>query len=196
MTPTEEVFAVFARRGAGAYFGESVSMTDHMLQAAHLARLESAGPYLVLAALLHDVGHLLEDAPHDPADWTADARHEEMGGRWLAQRFPAGVSEPVRLHVPAKRYLCATDPGYCAELSSASLVTLELQGGPMNAVEIARFVTERFWESAVRVRRWDDRGKIAGLKTPALAAYAALISRLTISDTNLSIDKNLSKSVG
>ena len=196
MTTAEEVLAVFAKRGIGAYFGESVSMTEHMLQAAWFAQNEAAAPSLVLAALLHDVGHLVEEVPDDLADWTEDAHHEEVGSRWLAQRFPASVSEPVRLHVPAKRYLCAIDHGYFSLLSPASVVTLEMQGGPMDAAEIARFESEPHWRDAVRVRRWDDRGKIVGQTTPDLASYAGLIEQLTVSDGELSIDKNLSKSVG
>ncbi len=93
-------------------------MTEHMLQAAYFAQAEAAPAALVIAALLHDVGHLIESVPDDIADWTTDARHEEAGGRWLAQRFPASVSEPVRLHVPAKRYLCATDECLLCEAQS------------------------------------------------------------------------------
>src|SRR5262249_20306933 len=117
MTVAGEVFALFERRGTAAYFGEHVSMTDHSLQAAFFAREESAPRALVLAALLHDIGHLVEDVPDDLAEWTSDAHHEEVGARWLAQRFRADVSEPVRLHVAAKRYLCATDSNYVAMLS-------------------------------------------------------------------------------
>src|ERR1700688_4757616 len=133
MSIQEEVFTLFARRGAGAYCGERVSMTEHALQAAYFAQREGAPPTLVLAALLHDIGHLIEDVPDDIADWTTDIRHEELGGHWLAKRFAAEVSEPVRLHVPAKRYLCATDTGYFDKLSAASVVTLQLQGGPLTA---------------------------------------------------------------
>ncbi len=137
MTTIEQVAALFQRRGAEAYFGEPVSMTYHALQAAHFAQAEDAPSALVLAALLHDIGHLLDDVPANIADWTVDARHEEVGGRWLARRFGPEVSEPVRLHVPAKRYLCATDAGYFAKLSAASVVTLGLQGGPMTAEALA-----------------------------------------------------------
>ena len=175
MSVIEEVLAVYRERGAGAYFGESVSMTEHGLQAAFFAQAESAPPELVVAALLHDVGHLIEDVPGDIADWTIDAHHEQIGSRWLASRFPAAVSEPVRLHVPAKRYLLATDARYFARLSPASVITLKLQGGPMAAHEVAQFETERFYREAVRVRQWDDQGKVAGLKTPALSDYSALI---------------------
>lgn len=85
----------------------------------------------------------------------------------------------MRLHVAAKRYLCATDAGYFAKLSPASVHTLKLQGGPMSAPEVAQFESERYFTAAVRVRRWDDAGKVAGLKTPRLAAYATLIAGAT-----------------
>ena len=130
MTLADEITAFFGRRGATAYFGEPVSMTEHSLQAAYFAQANAAPPALVIAALLHDVGHLIDDVPDDLEDWKIDARHEEVGSRWLASRFPPAVSEPVRLHVPAKRYLCATESAYFAKLSDASVVTLKLQGVP------------------------------------------------------------------
>jgi phosphonate degradation associated HDIG domain protein len=175
MNVTDKILALYQERGAEAYFGESVSMAEHGLQAAYFAQYSGAPPALVLAALLHDVGHLIEDVPSDLADWTTDARHEEVGSRWLAERFGPEVSEPVRLHVPAKRYLLAIDAGYFAKLSPASIVTLKLQGGPMAAHEVAKFETERFYKEAVRVRQWDDQGKVQGLATPALSDYRALI---------------------
>jgi phosphonate degradation associated HDIG domain protein len=178
MSVADEIFAMFARRGADAYFGERVSITEHMLQAAFFARAEAAPPSLIVAALLHDIGHLLEDVPEDIADWTEDAHHEAVGGRWLAQRFGPQISEPVRLHVPAKRYLCATDPDYFAKLSPASVITLELQGGPMSKREAEQFEAEGFHADAVRVRRWDDQGKISGLATPQLADYRALLNEM------------------
>lgn len=178
MTLVGEILAVYAARGAGAYFGERVSMSEHALQAAHFAQAERAPEALILAALLHDVGHLLEDVPEAIEDWRTDARHEEVGARWLARRFGPEVSEAVRLHVPAKRYLCATDGAYFGMLSPASVHTLRLQGGPMQPAEIARFEQERFHREAVRVRRWDDQGKVAGLKTAALGDYAAMIQTL------------------
>ena len=175
MTVLEEILQLYGDRGDGAYFGESVSMTEHGLQAAHFARAAGAPSSLIVAALLHDVGHLVEDVPDDLADWTTDAAHERIGADWLARRFPPAVSEPVRLHVPAKRYLLATDPAYLANLSPASVITLKLQGGPMSPEEAARFETERFNREAVLVRRCDDRGKVAGLKTAGLADYRAMI---------------------
>jgi [1-hydroxy-2-(trimethylamino)ethyl]phosphonate dioxygenase len=179
MKVAEEILAIYAARGAGAYFGERVSMTEHALQTAYFAQQANAPESLIVAALLHDIGHLLAPVPDAIADWTADAHHEAIGARWLAQRFPAGISEPVRLHVAAKRYLCATDARYFAQLSPASVHTLKLQGGPMSAPEVAQFESERYFTAAVRVRRWDDAGKVAGLKTPQLAAYATLIAGAT-----------------
>jgi [1-hydroxy-2-(trimethylamino)ethyl]phosphonate dioxygenase len=178
MSVADEIFALFERRGSEAYFGESVSMTEHALQTAHAAQLECAPAPLVVAALLHDVGHLVEDVPDDIADWTVDARHEEVGARWLALRFGPEVHQPVRLHVPAKRYLCAVDPHYVARLSPASVRTLELQGGPMSPAEAAAFEKEPFFQEAVRVRRWDDEGKHVGLTTRRLAEYRPLIEAL------------------
>jgi [1-hydroxy-2-(trimethylamino)ethyl]phosphonate dioxygenase len=180
MTVVEEILALYQDRGSGAYFGECVSMTEHGLQAAFFAQAAAAPPALVVAALLHDIGHLVEEVPDDLADWTRDAVHERVGGQWLARRFPPEVSEPVRLHVPAKRYLLATDREYFAKLSPASVVTLKLQGGPMSLQEAARFEAERFHKQAVLVRRCDDQGKVAGLKTPRLADYGTMIEELAL----------------
>ncbi len=180
MSVTEQILAIFQEGGSSAYFGESVSMTEHALQAAYFARAAAAPPALIVAALLHDIGHLVDDVPSDIADWTTDAHHERVGSRWLATRFRPEVSEPVRLHVPAKRYLLATDAKYFAKLSPASVITLRLQGGPMAVHEVAQFETEPYCKEAVRVRQWDDQGKVAGLKTPSLGDYRALIESLAI----------------
>jgi len=175
MSVFEEILIIYESRGSSAYFGEAVSMTEHALQAAHFARREEAPVELVVAALLHDIGHLLEPAPADIGDWKIDARHEQVGSRWLAARLRPEVAEAVRLHVPAKRYLCAADSGYLAQLSAASVVTLGLQGGPMSAAELSAFEREPYHREALRVRRWDDQGKLVGLKTAALRDYRALV---------------------
>ncbi|HEY2683390.1 MAG TPA: HD domain-containing protein [Steroidobacteraceae bacterium] len=180
MDIVEEIAALFSVRGKETYFGEPVSMREHSLQAAHFAGLAHAPENLVLAALLHDVGHLVVSVPDDLADWTEDAHHEEVGARWLVARFPPSVSEPVRLHVPAKRYLCAVSPEYFDRLSDASKVTLNLQGGPMNDAEVRRFKEQPYHREAVRVRLCDDQGKVAGLVTQALEDYLPLIRRLAL----------------
>lgn len=174
-----QILDIYERGGGSAYFGEAVSMTEHGLQAAHFARAALAADALVLAALLHDIGHLIEEVPADIADWSHDARHEVSGSRWLARHFGPEVSEPVRLHVPAKRYLCATDGDYFSKLSSASVVTLKLQGGSMSATEVAAFEQEPYHRQAVQVRRCDDQGKVAGLKVASLTEYRDLIERFT-----------------
>jgi phosphonate degradation associated HDIG domain protein len=176
MTVMDEIDAIFLKRGHDTY-GESISVTEHSLQAAHFAKEAAASPALIVAALLHDVGHLIDHVPRDIADWTRDAQHECLGSLWLSRRFPPEVFEPVRLHVSAKRYLLATDPAYFTQLSPASVVTLKLQGGPMTADEVAAFETEAFHEDAVRLRRWDDAGKVAGLETCGFGDYRALIDQ-------------------
>jgi phosphonate degradation associated HDIG domain protein len=178
MSISQEIDAIYERGGASAYFGEAVSVAEHCLQAAYFAQAAGAPDALVIAALLHDIGHLVGGAPDDLAEWTEDAHHELIGGGWLARRFGPEIAEPVRLHVPAKRYLCATDSGYFDKLSAASVVTLKLQGGPMTEPEIAAFEAKPYWREAIRVRQWDDEGKVAGLRTPDFSSYAALIDRL------------------
>jgi phosphonate degradation associated HDIG domain protein len=180
MSPYAEISALFAARGGSNYFGETISTTQHALQAAYFARQAQAPDALVLAALLHDIGHLIEAAPDDLAEWTNDAQHEAVGGRWLAHHFAPEVSEPVRLHVPAKRYLCATDASYYRNLSAASRVTLRLQGGPMSIEQANHFAAEPFHQDAIRVRRWDDAGKVPGLATPELRDYAYLIEKMHV----------------
>jgi [1-hydroxy-2-(trimethylamino)ethyl]phosphonate dioxygenase len=162
---------MFAVAGKAAYYGEEVSQTEHALQTAH--RAVKAGPddELVVAALLHDVGHLLRSLPEDAAHHGIDDAHEEIGAAWLEQHFGPAVSLPVRLHVPAKRYLCAVDPRYQASLSAASLLSLRLQGGPMLPDEVRLFEQGLHFEAAVALRRWDDAAKVPGLVVPGLEAY-------------------------
>lgn len=180
MSVIDEILSLYAARGSAAYFGEAVSMTEHALQAAHFAELEGAGEVVIAAALLHDIGHLIAKVPDDIADWHVDARHEATGARWLGDRFGPDVAEPVRLHVKAKRYLCATDPTYFSQLSPASVLTLRLQGGPMSAEEVAAFEAERGYRDAIAVRLCDDRGKVPGLPTRRLEDYRERLRSLAI----------------
>jgi phosphonate degradation associated HDIG domain protein len=175
MNLADELLQIYERRGAESYFGESVSVTEHALQAAHFAEIEAAPAALIVASLLHDIGHLIDPPPEQIDDWAGDAHHEIGGARWLSARFGAAVSEPVRLHVAAKRYLCASDPGYMQKLSPASVKTLRLQGGSMSSAEIRSFEAEPHHREAVLLRRWDDRAKIAGFATADLRHYLPLI---------------------
>ena len=164
----DEIFSLFADRGDSEYGGENVTQIEHALQCAALATAEGASDSLVTAALLHDMGHLLHDLPDDAPDHGIDDVHERLGAAWLAKRAPASVVEPVRLHVEAKRYLCAVDSAYFGRLSNSSRVSLELQGGPMSASEVNAFESNPHWQDAVRLRRWDDEAKIVGAVTPSL----------------------------
>jgi [1-hydroxy-2-(trimethylamino)ethyl]phosphonate dioxygenase len=177
----EEIVDLYARKG-GASYGEGVSLTEHGLQAAQLAEQEGQGAPMIVAALLHDIGHLLHDFPEDIADQGIDSQHESLASAWLSQYFPKEVSEPVRLHVAAKRFLCATVPGYFADLSPASVQSLELQGGQMSADESKAFMAEPFMGPALRLRRWDDLAKVAGLKTPDFAHYKPAIAAVLEQD--------------
>jgi len=178
MNVVDEIFDLFARRGGEAYFGEPVSQLEHALQTAMQAEQADASDALIIAALLHDIGHLLHKLPEDIADQGIDAKHERIGGGWLAKHFSSAVAEPVRLHVTAKRYLCAADAAYQARLSPASIQSLALQGGVMDAEAVQRFEQNDFYRDAVALRRWDDEAKIIGLSVPPLEHYRPMILRL------------------
>jgi [1-hydroxy-2-(trimethylamino)ethyl]phosphonate dioxygenase len=172
----ERILSLFRDSGDGAYFGEAVTETEHALQCAHWAERAGSPPEVIAAALLHDVGHLLHDLGEDFADRGIDDRHEDGGAKWLAEYFDPAVTDPVRLHVAAKRYLCAVDPTYQSGLSKASLLSLRLQGGPMSEEEVADFERKPHYRSAVAVRRWDDAAKVPGLAVPGLEHYRSLLA--------------------
>jgi phosphonate degradation associated HDIG domain protein len=167
----ESILRLFRERGHAAYFGEAVSQTEHALQAAWAAEKTGAAAPLIAAALLHDVGHLQHDLPEDCAGAGIDDAHEERGARWLAGYFSPAVVEPIRLHVAAKRFLCATEDGYFDQLSEVSRVSLRLQGGPFTPPEVAAFRLNPHAEAAVALRRWDEQAKVAGLRTPPLEHF-------------------------
>jgi phosphonate degradation associated HDIG domain protein len=171
MSTINQLRELFDGRGDSQYGFEPVSQREHALQSAALAERERASPALITAALLHDVGHLLHNLPDDATENGIDDRHEELGHRWLEQHFGQDVSEPVLLHVAAKRYLCSVEPGYEARLSVPSRQSLALQGGVMSAEQAREFATHEFADDAVRLRRWDDAAKIVGHETPRLEHF-------------------------
>jgi phosphonate degradation associated HDIG domain protein len=182
----DDIMNLFTQRGAMAYHGEAISQTEHALQAAALAMQEGAPDHLVVAALLHDIGHLLDGQDEDLTIRGLDGRHEEAGYTWLAAHFSPAVIEPIRLHVTAKRYLCAVKPTYLAGLSAASRHSLTLQGGPMNGKELMDFENNPFYHDAIRLRHWDDTAKVYGLKVPGLERYRErLKSTLKISEGSI-----------
>lgn len=178
MTIVDEVCELFATKGHAAYVGEPVSQLEHALQAAYHAEQAQADDALVVAALLHDIGHLVHKLPEDAADHGIDTRHEHLGQAWLKRYCGPEVTEPIRLHVPAKRYLCATDSQYQAQLSSASLQSLALQGGPLDAGEVAEFERNPHYQAAVDLRRWDDLAKVPGLPVPPIDHYRPRLARV------------------
>ena len=169
---------IFIRRGAESYLGEKVSMAQHMLQAAQQAERSQAGPDLIVAALLHDIGHYSNEIPDSALMKGTNNYHEEAGANFLSEYFPLSVTEPVRQHVAAKRYLCATDPEYHSRLSQASVNTLRLQGGPMNADEVAEFEKSPHLDDCIRLRIWDDEGKDPDQAHPDFSHYRELVQSL------------------
>jgi phosphonate degradation associated HDIG domain protein len=173
-----EIEALFMRRGACRYVGEqreSVSALAHALQCAQLAEWAHADQSLVAAALLHDLGQLMDGGPGEPLQ---DDQHEQRALNLLAGGFGPEVLEPIRLHVQAKRYLVSTDPRYEPGLSPASRHSLQLQGGPMRAEEQALFMARPYASAALQLRRWDDLAKRPGLRTPPLGYYLCLLDEL------------------
>ena len=171
MSSVEAIIDLLESRGDSQYGGENVTQLEHALQAATLAERTQADAALISAALLHDIGHLLHNLPDHAPDDGVDDHHETSAGNFLRKHFPPAVTEPVRLHVAAKRYLCAFEPGYLEQLSQPSIVSLKLQGGPMSPDEVATFKGLAFAEDAVRLRKWDDAAKIPNLVTPAVAHF-------------------------
>lgn len=171
MTPVDEICALYEGQGGRLYGGERVTQLAHALQCAASAEAEDAPPALIAAALLHDIGHLIHGLGPKPADRGVDDRHQVGGAEWLRRWFGAAVTEPIRLHVDAKRYLCAVEPGYFEMLSPASIWSLELQGGRFDAGGAELFIRAPHAAEAVRLRRWDEAAKVPELPTPDLRHY-------------------------
>jgi gamma-butyrobetaine dioxygenase len=175
----DAIVELFANEGAGEYLGEPVTQAEHMLQAGMLAEAAGAPPALIAAALLHDVGHFHGTVTGRDLMRGIDNHHSDTGADWLGQWFGPEVCEPVRLHVAAKRYLCAVEPTYFAQLSSASVHTLQVQGGPMQVDEVAAFEAGGFAEQAVALRRWDELAKHPDASTtPTLDHFLPLLESL------------------
>jgi phosphonate degradation associated HDIG domain protein len=172
----DEIRALYVARGHTGYSWECVSQTEHALQTARHAVLANASEPLVAAALLHDIGHLLSDLDEGTlSDQEVDGRHEARAAVFLGRFFRPEVARPVGLHVAAKRYLCAVEPGYVDQLSPASVHSLALQGGPMSPREIVAFERRVGARDAVALRRWDEAAKVPGLEVPAFATYRPVL---------------------
>ena len=168
--PLQTLRTLFDTHGSMIY-GERVNQIQHALQCAALAERAGAPPALITAALLHDIGHMLHRDPAGTLAASIDDHHERLGKKYLARWFVEGVAAPVGMHVDAKRYLCAREPGYLEGLSEVSLKTLGIQGGPMSVEEADRFQALPGFDAAVAVRRWDERGKDPYMPTPDLEHF-------------------------
>ncbi len=175
MANIEGLVDLLNEKGGAAYFGEPVSVLEHSLQAAHSAELAGAAPASIAAALLHDVGHMLHGLDEGIAGRGHDGMHEELAADYLSRWFGEEVTTPIRLHVPAKRFLCWQDPEYLDQLSAASLESLRLQGGPMNDEQAEDFLRNPFAGAAIALRHWDDAAKIPGLRVPNAGYYLPIL---------------------
>lgn len=169
---------IFARCGDEEYLGEPVTMAQHMLQGATIAERNGLPEDIIVAALLHDIGHFTSEFGTFSMDDTEDRFHEEAGAQVLADFFPSVVIDCVRHHVAAKRYLCATKPEYFDRLSEASIHSLNLQGGPMSASEVAEFEKNPNLEKIIQVRYLDEAGKHPDMITPDYAHFAPMVQRV------------------
>ena len=166
----QEIADAFAACGHLDY-GESISVQEHMLQTAYLAEKDGANDELIVAALLHDYGHLICNMPNNTFSVGENNYHEEIGANAISGWFNEDIVNAVRLHVNAKRYLCAANPKYMEKLSEASKITLTIQGGPMNIAERREFEQREGHKMALRVRVYDDQGKLPEMERPDLDHY-------------------------
>lgn len=169
-----DAFELLAQGTAQAYFGEQVTQLEHALQSAHLAVQAGADDETVLAALLHDIGHVLEGEVDDEL---GVIDHDEVGQQWLREHgFGERLVALVGGHVDAKRYLVATNPGYRERLSEASVRTLAKQGGPMTPEEARLFAEHPLSKEMLRLRAWDEQAKVPGAAVPGLDFYRAMLA--------------------
>lgn len=168
---------LLTQKADGNYGLSAINQRQHALQCALLAEQAGCPDSLVAAALMHDIGHMVHDLGENPADDGVDDQHEALGHAFLAAWFGPAVTEPVRLHVAAKRYLCATEADYLAKLSKDSVLSLSLQGGPMSPAEVAAFDALPHSAEAVQLRRFDEQAKVKGLETPPVGHFLPYVAR-------------------
>ncbi len=175
MVTDRKIIELLERAHDRQYGGEPVSQLEHALQCAWLAEQTESSAGLITACLLHDIGHLLDPKARTAEANQRDLQHEELGWRYLHLQFGPEVTQPVLLHVQAKRFLCYVNPAYRGDLSPVSQKTLELQGGPFNSEEASRFMDRPFARDGVQLRLWDDLAKVPGQETPDLDHFARIM---------------------
>ena len=175
----DDLTAIYDGRATGQYGLTLINQRAHAVQSAFHARDQGLAPSVVVAALLHDIGHMVHELGDHPAVRGVDDRHEVIGADWLKRYFGPAVTEPIRMHVAAKRYLCAVQPDYFGRLTRDSIESLALQGGPMSADEVATFRQEPHWEDAIALRRIDELAKDPNGPMPKFGEFAPEIFRTT-----------------
>lgn len=159
-------------------YGEELSIVEHSLQSAYFAQCDSQTDEMILACLLHDIGHFLHPYDEDCADKLIDTRHEELAFRFLKNNVSDAVCYPIKYHVVAKRYLAKKNQSYFDKLSFASKQSLKLQGGPLTDRELSTFESLPFHQEALTLRAYDEKAKVVGLEVPKLNAYRPLMQNL------------------
>ena len=183
LTIIDQIIDTFHRNGDALYDGgEVVTQSQHALQAAYFAESEGKSDTLIAASLLHDYGHVI-DAAENSVDQESDRHHELVGSKFLERHFASAVTEPGKLHVAAKRYLCAVEDDYFGRLSPVSVKSLELQGGPFTAKQVKAFEKNQHYKDAIQVRRYDERAKDPNLVTPDFAHYCKYLAAGLIEST-------------
>ncbi len=178
----EKIAELLTLKADGLYGLSAVNQRQHALQAAWLAEKAGCPEPLIVASLLHDIGHLVHDLGDNPAENGVDDQHEMRGHEFLTVWFGPEVTEPVRLHVAAKRYLCATEADYFSKLSKDSVLSLSLQGGPMSAEEVTAFDSLPESTAAVKLRRFDEQAKVKNLETPAVQHFLPYVERCLLAE--------------
>ena len=177
-TIVDFIGSIFDRRGGEEYLGEPVNMGQHMLQGATIAEQQGQPEEIIIGALLHDIGHFTSEFGTFTIEDTEDRHHEDAGAKVLERFFPKVITDCVRYHVAAKRYLCATKPEYFESLSEASIHSLHLQGGPLNHMEVVEFEKNPNLDQIIAVRYLDDAGKHTGMETPDYWYFAPMVQRM------------------
>ena len=177
-TIVDFIGSIFDRCGGEEYLGEPVNMGQHMLQGATIAEQQGQPEEIIIGALLHDIGHFTSEFGTFTIEDTEDRHHEDAGAKVLERFFPKVITDCVRYHVAAKRYLCATKPEYFESLSEASIHSLHLQGGPLNHMEVVEFEKNPNLDQIIAVRYLDDAGKRAGMETPDYWYFAPMVQRM------------------
>jgi phosphonate degradation associated HDIG domain protein len=175
------IFDLYRQHGHAEYIGEPVSQLEHASQAGELALAANADPAVVLAAFLHDIGHLCAEIGVEQMDGLGTLHHEQIGADFLrAHGLPERVARLAESHVQAKRYLTFQYPEYYHALSEASRGTLRWQGGPMNETEALAFERDPDFDVILQLRQWDEQAKVEGKPVPDLAVFETILEQILI----------------